>query len=283
LSEPAGAPAPAHAADALAAIPARPWWAALGACALGTTLFALAAPHAPLPVHYASWAAIVAFALAFGWVAAEVLAVAALTPRLSPRALGLSLTLALPLVALGVLAPGPSIVATAGVAALLLGAGTSAGAALGERIQHAGHLGVVAYVSSLADLVSVLHESGPSAQILESAPTLAVLAVGAPMAGTPDLSPILGIGDVVFVALYLAAARKHGLPFARTVAALAVGLALTFVVVVALARPIPALPFLGLGVVLAHPRAWLPPPHERRQALVGVLVFTALAAWLWLR
>lgn len=256
---------------------------ALGAAALGTGLFALVAPHVPLPVYDASWAAVVAFALAFGWVAAEVLAVAALTPRLSPRALWLPLVLALPLVALGVLAPPPSIAATTAVATLLLAAGTSAGAVLGERIQHAGHLGVVAYVSSLADLTSVLHESGPSAQILESAPTLAVLAIGAPMPGTPDLSPILGIGDVVFVGLYLAASHKHGLPVARTLVALGLGLALTFVVVVALARPIPALPFLGLAVVLVHPRAWLPPPHERKQALVGVLAFTALAAWIWLR
>jgi hypothetical protein len=154
---------------------------------------------------------------------------------------------------------------------------------VGARVQHAGHLGVVAYVSSIADLTSVFHESGPSAQILESAPTLAVLAVGAPMPGTADVSPILGVGDVVFVGLYLAACRAHGLARSRTLLALAVALGLTFVVLVALARPVPALPMLGLAIVLAHPQTRWPPASERKQALLGMFAVTALAAWAWLR
>lgn len=258
------------------------WLGALASSALGTLLLGVVAPLVPLPVTETAWAAIASFALAFVWVSTEVLAVGALAPRLAPKHVWLPVLLAAPLLALGVAAPAPSLGATALVAPLLLGAGTALGAMVGARIQHPGHLGVVAYVSSVADLTSVFHEAGPSAQILESAPALAVLAVGAPVPGTADVSPILGVGDVILVGLYLAACRAHGLATSRTLVALAIGLGLTFVVLVALARAIPALPLLGLAVVVAHPEARLPPTHERAQALAGVVVVTALAAWLWL-
>ena len=97
------------------------------------------------------------------------------------------------------------------------------------------------------------------------------------------MTPILGVGDVVLAALYLAAATKHGLSRARTLAALAAGFTATFVALLLLERALPALPFLGLAIVLAHPEARLPPREERRQAAIGILVIVALAAWLWLR
>jgi hypothetical protein len=258
------------------------WLGALAASALGTLLLGVVAPFVPLPVTETAWGALASFALAFAWVSAEVLAVGALVPHLAPRHAWLPVVLAAPLVALGIAAPAPSLGATAIVAPLLLGAGTALGAVVGARIQHPGHLGVVAYVSSVADLTSVFHEAGPSARILESAPALAVLAVGAPMPGTADVSPILGVGDVILVGLYLAACRVHGLATSRTRVALGIGLGLTFVVLVVVARAIPALPLLGLAIVLAHPETRLPPTHERKQALAGVVVVTALAAWLWL-
>jgi hypothetical protein len=42
--------------------------------------------------------------------------------------------------------------------------------------------------------------------------------------------------------------------------------------VLALERALPALPFLGASVLLAHPEARLPPPGERRVAVAGVVV-----------
>lgn len=259
------------------------WLGALAASAVGTSSLGLVSPLFPLPIADATWAAVASFALAFVWVSTEVLVVGAMTPRLTPGQAWVPVLFAIPLVALGIAAPPPSLAATALVACLLLGAGTALGALIGARIQHPGHLGVVAYVSSVADTTSVLHEAGPSAQIVEHAPTLALLAVGAPMPGTTDVSPILGVGDVVLVALYLTACRAHGLSVLRTRAALAAGLGLTFVVLLALARAIPALPLLGLAIVLAHPETRLPPAHERKQALAGLVAVTALAAWVWLR
>jgi len=259
------------------------WIAALGSAALGTLAIGLLAPWMPLPVEDATWAAMLSFAVAFAWVSTETLVVGALTPALGPRSSWVFALLAFSLVAVASLGPAPSVAATSAVALLLLGAGSSLGAIVGRRVEHAGYLGVVAYVSSIADLTSVLHESGPSAQILESAPTLAVLAVGAPMLGTADVSPILGVGDVIFVALYLAAAARHRLPWRRTLVALSLALAVTFAVLLLLAQPIPALPFLGLAMVLAHRETWLPPARERRQALAGVVVATLVVAVVWLR
>lgn len=92
------------------------------------------------------------------------------------------------------------------------------------------------------------------------------------------------MGDITFAALYLAAARRHGLPVSRTLVALALGLAATLATVLLTGIGVPALPFLGLAVVLAHPEARRIPHPDRPKALVGiaivVLLFGALA---WLR
>ncbi len=258
--------------------------AALLGCAAATALLAVLAPHVPLPVTTEAWAARVSFAIAFAFVTTEVLLVASVAaPLHGPRAIAIAGVMAAGLGAIAATQPPATAWGSALVALLLLGAGSALGAFVGNHVLSAGHLGVVAVLSSIADALSVFHEDGPSAQILQSAPTLALLAIAAPMLGTSDIPPILGVGDVVMAALYLAAGAKHGLPSARTLIALGVGLAVTLGSVVALERPIPALPFLGLAVVIAHPAARLPPPEERRQAAIGIGVAIVLAAWLWLR
>lgn len=42
------------------------------------------------------------------------------------------------------------------------------------------------------------------------------------------------------------------------------------------ALPIPALPFLGAAIVIAHPAARLPPPAERGKALLALVAFVLL-------
>ena len=59
----------------------------------------------------------------------------------------------------------------------------------------------------------------------------------------------------MFAALYLAAARKHALSIPRTLLALALGFAAALGCVVWLEQAVPALPFLGLAMVAAHPQA----------------------------
>lgn len=206
-----------------------------------------------------------------------MLAVSATAPDLGRGALVVAGLGAATLAALAGHAPSAPI--AAGVALALLVTGTSVGAAIGSRIEKAGHLLPVALVSSLADLVSVLTPGAPSDVVADTPALLSVLAVGWPMPGTADVPAILGVGDVVFLALYAAAARRHGLSRARTLVALAVGLALTALVVGATSMALPALPFLGASFVVAHPEARRLPVEDRRAALVGIVVIgIALAA-----
>lgn len=252
------------------------WLASIVAAPVALAALAVIAPRAPL-------APLAAYALAFACVSAEVLCAAALVPRLPARALAWLLVpvgASALVVALG--GALPELVAAALVTSSLLFAGTLLGGVIGGAIEHAGHLVIVAVISALVDVLSVLHPSGPTAQIVQIEAAISVLALPWPMLGTDRIEPILGIGDVTFAALYLAAARRHALSRRRTIVALACALALTAVVVVVAERGVPALPFLGAAIVVAHPEARRVPPADRRTAIVGLvgvaLLFAALLA-----
>lgn len=248
--------------------------AALAACLGGFVVCAVVAPQ--VPFH-----PLVAFLVGFAGVSAASIAAGATVGPLPPRALAAWLPV---LVVLGALAwleiPARSgviaIAASAAVMLALLIGGAVSGGVVAARMQHPGHLGVVAAVSSIADVWSVTSPAGPSAAALESAPLLSVLALPFPMLGTTEIEPLLGVGDVVFVALYLTASRRFELGVGRTVIALGLALAATALAVVLAERALPALPFLGAAVVIAHREARLPPPGERRAAALGVGALAAL-------
>jgi hypothetical protein len=199
---------------------------------------------------------VIAFAIGFSAIAASVLAVSAACPRPRKQALLGVLASACALLML-VVAGGvvPTWLAAAVVTIALLTGATLLGALIGAGVEQPGHLLAVAIVSSLADMVSVLSPSGPSAMIAESPVALSVLALPWPMLGTDAIEPMLGAGDVVFAALYVGAARVHALPLTRTLLALGVGFVATLGCVVWLEQALPALPFLGAAIVIAHPEA----------------------------
>lgn len=267
----------AHLHDALDRAGLRRWLvAAIGASA-ALVLFAWLAPHGPA-VHR-----VVAGVLAFACVGGEVLLVAGSTPPLPPRALvGLGASLAI-LVAVALAGPAlPTIAAAASVTLALLLAGTLVGAVVGRAIEHPGHLVVVAIVSALVDAYSVLHPSGPTAQLVQIETAVDVLILPWPILGTARIEPVLGVGDVAFAAIYAVASRRHGLSMRRTLLALAAALAVTLAVVMSTGIGIPALPFLGAAIAIAHPEARRIPAKDRRKALVGIgllaAVFVALFA-----
>jgi hypothetical protein len=164
------------------------------------------------------------------------------------------------------------------VALLLLGTGV--GALVGRRIQQPGHLLFVAVVSSVADLWSVTQPSGISHAIAQDPLALSLAALPWPMPGSGELAPLLGVGDVVFTSLYLAATRVHALPLRRSVLALALGYALTTAFVIATERPIPVLPLMGACFVIAQPAARSVSALDRRRgAWMLTLIASALALW----
>ena len=224
-----------------------------------------------------------AFAIAFISVSAIVLGVARFAPQLPGRLL---LLVALPIFGLFVLGISGStptdLTAGAATMACLLAAGSLVGAAIGARIQAPGHLLVAAYVSSLADLYSVLAPSGPSARLVQAEALLPVVAIPFPMIGSGgnglgELVPILGAGDVVMTALYLAATRVHQLPIVRATVALATAYGFVLVGLFIMETALPALPALGLCFVISQPRTWRLPKPDRSKALVGCIVLTLLA------
>lgn len=260
----------------------RAWGWTLAGCAGSFLGFALASPFFPFDPHDDAITALAAYWIGFGAVCAMTIASGALVGQRSPRALTVWIPMGGVLVALAFANLRASagllgILGSAAVIVALLASGSVSGSVLGARIAHPGHLSVVAVVSSLADVWSVLGSSGPTATIVTNAPLLSVLALPFPMLGTSDIEPLLGLGDIVFVALYLTASERFGLEKKRTILALSVAFALTALFVIVLARPIPALPFLGLAILVAHPEARLPPSSERRTALIGMVILALVA------
>lgn len=169
------------------------------------------------------------------------------------------------------------------VTACLLFGGTLVGAVVGSGIAHPGHLVFVAIVSAAADVFSVFHPSGPSAAVVQSEAALSLLALPWPFLGSSAIEPFLGVGDIVFTALYVACARKHRFALGRTVLALTLGYAVTMVAVVALEVAVPALPFLGFAMVAAHAQARQPPHKDRAPGYATAALVVVAVAVLLLR
>jgi hypothetical protein len=167
------------------------------------------------------------------------------------------------------------------VTAALLFGGTLLGAVVGGAVEHPGQLLFVAIVSSAADIASVVHPSGPSAVLAQAPAALALFALPWPMLGSPALEPFLGVGDVVFTALYAVASRRHRLSVARTALALGFGYVAVMLLVLALELAIPALPLLGLAIAVAHPQARRPAPADRARGFtLSALVVAAVVVLL---
>lgn len=159
---------------------------------------------------------------------------------------------------------------------------------VGEHIEHPGHLFPACVVASAADIVSVVHPKGPSHAVASSARALELMAMSFPVMGTSEHAPTIGIGDLLFVALLLGAARRHGLSRARATILIAAGIALSGLLSAWLSTAVPALPAVGLAVVVGIAPARALRRRDRTVAAVfmvgavvvavGVLVLRFLAA-----
>jgi hypothetical protein len=240
---------------------------------------ALVAPWITLSSDLARLAA---GAFAFACVCAEVLAVAAFTPPFDRRGL---VALPIPIAVLGLVAwlgsALPELAAAMLVTVALLALGALTGAVVGRAIQKPGHLLVVGVVSALVDVLSVLHPQGPTAQLVQIETVVSVLLLPWPILGTSAIVPILGVGDITFAALYAVATRRHGLSMRRTVIALAAAFATTLLVLLITEASVPALPFLGVAILVAHPEARRLPAEDRRTAAVGLVILIALFVMLF--
>jgi len=253
------------------------WW--LGAVAAVLVVLIAVAYLAP----YVLIGPEAAYVIGSSAVAAEALAVSWLAPQASPRSLWV---VALPIASLLAIraAAGSGLGSAVTVTAALLTAATLVGAAVGREIEKPGHLLLVAAVSAVADLLSLYSPQGITAAVAKSPAALSLLALPWPMLGTSRLEPLLGVGDVIFVSLYIAASRRNELSLKRTLFGLAGGFGMISALVLALQAPVPGLPILGAAIVLVHPQVRKLSAADARVGLVALgLMVLALIAVFWLR
>src|SRR6185503_12189742 len=139
------------------------------------------------------------------------------------------------------------------------------------------HLLPACVVAAAADLASVLHPAGPSRAISGSDAALSVLSVQFPVPGAAAVAPVLGVGDLLFLAVVLGVVTAHGLPLLR---AAALGLAGVFVAgaLAAWARaPIPALVPIAALTALGLPAARRLRPEDRRVAWIVAVIAVGVA------
>lgn len=254
------------------------WLGAGLLCAALVVGVSVLAPHLTLSARPA-------FALAFLWVSAEILLLSTLAPP-SRGPLWWATLLSM-FATLGLLSGSRLTGESAGlVTAALLWTATGLGAALGARIDKPGHLTAVAAVSALADLWSVYDPAGPSAmlaqQVLAQPERVTAFALSFPLLGSTHIPALIGAGDVLFAALYIAGFERHALPRGRAMIGLGAGFLVGLVLLLTLERPLPLLPLLGGGIVLCDRRVRSLERRESRSVLLVLAVVSALlVARIW--
>ncbi|MEO7035547.1 MAG: hypothetical protein ABI548_16595 [Polyangiaceae bacterium] len=151
------------------------------------------------------------------------------------------------------------------------------GSSLGRRVQHASHLLPACVVAACADLASVLSPEGPSHAIAQSDRALSLLATWFPEPGMHAVAPALGIGDLLFMALVFGVARRHALPYARTAVLCLLGTAVAGAAAAAFGVPVPALPAIGLCVLMGLPATRRLRCEDRRAARWAMIIACSLA------
>lgn len=239
------------------------------------SLAAIAAPR----VHLSpGWTDVTAFAGATGTC---LIALVLLSQGELPKAARLALGIVAPLAVLAVaLSGGARPVHAILIAASLTAFGHVLGNFIGISIEHPGHLLPACVVASAADLVSVLHPSGPSHAVLASERALSWMAVSFPVPGTPHLAPAIGVGDLLFIALLLGAARRHSLPAVRTTSLIALGIAVAGAASYSLQAPIPALPAICLVFLAGMPAARKLRAKDRTVATASMVGAVVIASTL---
>jgi len=147
----------------------------------------------------------------------------------------------------------------------------------------------VAVVASIADVITVFR--GVVAKLTEEAPRVlqtfsATLPVAPPKAVSVPVLTEVGLGDFLFLALFLAVALRYSMNAAKTVwaafAAMLVAPLAFFIWPKTLETGLPGLPFISAGVLAVNWRHLQYSPAERRALAVSGALVGALVAVIWL-
>jgi hypothetical protein len=143
-------------------------------------------------------------------------------------------------------------------------------------VQHASHLFPACVVAASADVVSLLSPEGPSHAIARNERALSVLAMGFPVPGTSAFAPVLGIGDLLFVAFVLGVVRAHGLSYARAIGCVVAGIAIAGLAAARLRVAVPALVPIAAATILGMPTIRRLRPADRTAAQASMAIAVSL-------
>ncbi|NCO41386.1 MAG: hypothetical protein COZ06_35720 [Armatimonadetes bacterium CG_4_10_14_3_um_filter_66_18] len=137
----------------------------------------------------------------------------------------------------------------------LVGAAVCGGELVAKGLRAPSYLVMAAVVAAIADTFSV--SVGPTSKLAGSETALRHLALHWPALGGGGVIPIIGVGDFLFLSIFLVGAVKFGLGQRRNLVALssafAVGIACTLLAEVFFSlRGLPALPFMCVAFLLAN-------------------------------
>ena len=158
------------------------------------------------------------------------------------------------------------------------------GSFVGRRIGEARYFWPLIIVATVSDLGSVMLSGGFShglAQKVMQTPSLIhplLVYVPTPF-GSP--MPLIGLADVIFIALCISVVVKLGLSTHRVLTGLTIGMCLGLSILVCSLQPVPMLPFLGLSVGICLGTEIKPKGSELLQAMVLLLILGL--SWLFLR
>ena len=145
----------------------------------------------------------------------------------------------------------------------------------------------VAVVASIADVITVFH--GVVAKVTAQAPEVVqAFSATAPVAPPPGVTvPVLtavGIGDFLFLALFLTVTLRYSMNAVQAMwGAFAAMLVAPFAFFIWPEAPgMPGLPFISVGVLATNWKHLEYSPSERRALVIGGAVAAALAAAVWL-
>jgi len=167
---------------------------------------------------------------------------------------------------------------------------------LAGELEKVGHLIPVCILGTVVDVWSVLQ--GPSKSVGEQVvehtqsqvatgawhppPFLGFMILSWPQPGEGYMTPLFGFGDLVFIAIFLAASRRFRLSVWKAFFLVLGGLAMSIGLVMTIEQPVPALPFICGLFLIGNWRKLSLSKNEWKLTLTlaGVIVIVGLTNWL---
>jgi hypothetical protein len=165
----------------------------------------------------------------------------------------------------------------------LIGAAHAAGGFIGRRVEHPAHVFPACAVAAAADIASVLSPEGPSNAVAKSETAISLFALASAVPGTTATAFVLGIGDLIFAAIVLGVAARHGLSLVRVGALVLAAFAAALAASAVFLAPIPALVPVGVFVVAGVPEFRRLQKKDRRAAAFAIAAAAAVVIGVAIR